>query len=45
MQQVVDKLTRYLTAPVLTLESPAANDTFSALEWWKDNAMEYQTLA
>src|SRR5438046_6735951 len=45
MQQVVDELTRYLTAPVLTLESAAANDTFSALEWWKGNAMEYPTLA
>ena len=45
MQQVVDELTRYLTAPVLTLESPAANDAFSALEWWKGNAMEYPTLA
>jgi len=45
MQQVVDKLTRYLTAPVLTLKSRAANDAFSALECWKGNATEYPTLA
>ena len=45
MQQVVDELTRYLTAPVLTLGSAAANDTFSALAWWKGNAIEYPTLA
>ena len=45
MQQVVDELTRYLTAQILTLESWTANDAFSALEWWKGNAMEYPALA
>jgi hAT family C-terminal dimerisation region len=44
-QQIADELTRYLAAPVLTLDSAAANDAFNALEWWKGNEMEYPTLA
>jgi hypothetical protein len=31
-QQIADELTRYLAAPVLTLDSAAANDAFNALE-------------
>jgi len=33
MQQKADELTRYLHAPILVLESEAANDAFDPLEW------------
>ena len=34
--ELMDELTRYLNAPLLTLGTKEANDVFNDIEWWKE---------